>query len=118
MPPRPQAAQRAAIDRCPPELVEQYFEERPLQSVLFQRSDLGVFVGQFKICEHEFFLDVPTFDTVDGRNIPLSYRILVDTENTRAPSGCIRRESVQTTPISYVVFCFVGPNLVFSGGDY
>ena len=108
----------APIEVCSPNVIEEYFQERPMQSVLFQRPDMGAFLSQFEVCKHEFVLSVPTFKTVDGRDISLPYKITIDTTNRTAPSGCVRRESVRTLPIRFVIFCFDDDRLVQSGGEY
>jgi hypothetical protein len=61
-----------------------------MQSVLFPRPEMGAFLSQLEVCKLEFVLPVPTFKTVDGREISLPYKLATDTMNRTAPSGCVR----------------------------
>src|SRR3546814_8998229 len=70
-PQRPLPVQAAQFDTCSPEIVEQYFNAYPLQSVLFERNAMGAFLGQFRVCEHEFVLTVPNVAKRDGRTLSI-----------------------------------------------
>lgn len=113
-----QPARDAYLGACDPVVVEAYFRDQPMQSALFQRGDMARFISQFAYCKHEFTLEAPTFETIDGRAIGLPYRITIDTTNTPDPAGCIRRETISTIPIKFVTYCFDGDSLVEADADY
>ena len=115
---RLQPARDAYLGVCDPLVVEAYFRDQPMQSALFERSDMAPFIGQFAKCKHEFVLEVPTFEAIDGRVISFPYRISIDTTNAPDPFGCIRRETISSIPRKFVTYCFDGNSLVEADADY